>query len=214
MTNRHVLEEFASPLPRADNPRRWQMVRTATIDFSPSGNDSAQKFAVQEVVFAGPQQIHRLPISFAKLDMALVRVETVNGAGMALPKPYRVNGDAGWRGADANLFVVGFPAPPSSVPRDEQGALRHDVIERLREIFGLNYRRKYFSPGLAQAAQAWVFDHDATTLGGNSGSVVAALSGDLPAVGLHFAGDWLRANHAHDLAAVRAASPGFAALVP
>lgn len=215
MTNRHVLEEFASPLPRADKPKRWQMVRATTIDFSPSGNDPAQKFVVEAVAFAGPEQIQRLPISFAKLDMALLRVQAVNGAGMALPKPYRVNQDAGWRGADANLFVVGFPAPPGAVPRDEKGALRHDVIERLREIFGLNYRRKYFSPGLAQAgSQAWVFNHDATTLGGNSGSVVGALSGDLPAVGLHFAGDWLRANHAHDLAVVRTQAPGFAALFP
>lgn len=215
MTNRHVLEEFASPLPRADKPKRWQMVRATTVDFSPSGNDPAQKFAVKEVVFAGPQQIYRLPISFSKLDMAVLRVETVNSAGMALPKPFRLNRDAGWRGQDANLFVIGFPAPPNAIPRDERGALRHDVIERLREIFGLNYRRKYFSPGLATAvAQAWVFDHDATTLGGNSGSVVGALSGELPAVGLHFAGDWLRANHAHDLASVRAASPGFAALFP
>lgn len=215
MTNRHVLEEFASPLPRAEKPKRWQMVRTATVDFSPSGNDPAQKFAVQEVAFAGPQQIQRLPISFSKLDMAVLRVETVNGGGMALPKPFRLNRDAGWRGQDANLFVVGFPAPPNAIPRDERGALRHDVIERLREIFGLNYRRKYFSPGLAMAAaQALVFDHDATTLGGNSGSVVGALRGDLAAVGLHFAGDWLRANHAHDLASVRAASPGFAALFP
>jgi hypothetical protein len=147
--------------------------------------------------------------------MALLRVQTVNGAGMALPKPYRVNQDAAWRGADANLFVVGFPAPPGTVPRDEKGALRNDVIERLREIFGLNYRRKYFSPGQAQAgSQPWVFNHDATTLGGNSGSVVGALSGDLPAVGLHFAGDWLRANHAHDLAVVRAEAPGFATLMP
>ncbi|MES2333367.1 MAG: hypothetical protein V4551_01670 [Pseudomonadota bacterium] len=191
------------------------MVRTTTVDFSPSGNDPAQKFAVQAVAFAGPQQISRLPISFAKLDLALLRVEAVNGAGMALPGAFRLNRDAGWRGQDASLFVVGYPAPPNAIPRDERGALRQDVIERLREIFGLSYRRKYFSPGLARAAvQAWVFDHDATTLGGNSGSVVAALSGDLAAVGLHFAGDWLRANHAHDLASVRAASPGFAALFP
>jgi hypothetical protein len=215
MTNRHVLEELASPLPRAENPKRWQMVRATTIDFSPSGNDPKQKFAVQEVAFAGPEQIFRLPISFAKLDMALLKVETVNGSGQALPKPFQVNKNAGWRGADANLFVLGFPAPPNAVPRDEQGALRHDVIDRLREIFGLNYRRKYFSPGLVQAAaNDWVFDHDATTLGGNSGSVVGALSGDLPAVGLHFAGDWLRANHAHDLAAVQAKTPKLAALLP
>ncbi|MFN3578140.1 MAG: trypsin-like peptidase domain-containing protein, partial [Tabrizicola sp.] len=219
MTNRHVLEEFAAPLPRADNPRRWQMVRAATIDFSPAGNDPAQRFVIEEVAFAGPRQIHRLPISFDKLDMAILRVQPVNAAGMALPKPFRVNADAAWRGADLHLFVVGFPAPPVSVPRDERGALRHDVIERLRELYGLNYRRKYLSPGLARVARAQtggalVFDHDATTLGGNSGSVVAQLSGDLPAVGLHFAGDWLRANHAHDLALVRAATAGVAALLP
>lgn len=213
MTNRHVLEEFASPLPRAENPKRWQMVRTVTIDFSPSGNDPAQKFAVEEVAFAGPEQIFRLPISFSKLDMAVLRVQRVNAAGMALPKPFRVNRDANWRGAERNLFVVGYPAPPNAIPRDERGAIRHDVVERLREIFGMNYRRKYFSPGLAQAmANAHVFDHDATTLGGNSGSVVGTLTGDYAAVGLHFAGDWLRANHAHDLAAVGAANPGFAAL--
>ena len=215
MTNRHVLEEFASPLPRADNPSRWQMVRSATIDFSPSGNDPAQKFAVEEVAFAGPQQIFRLPISFSKLDMAVLRVEKVNSAGTVLPKPFRVNQDANWRGAERNLFVVGFPAPPNAIPRDERGAIRHDVVERLRAIFGMNYRRKYLSPGLVQAvANAHVFDHDATTLGGNSGSVVGTLTGDFAAVGLHFAGDWLRANHAHDLAAVRAANPGFAALFP
>ena len=215
MTNRHVLEEFASPLPRADNPSRWQMVRSATIDFSPSGNDPAQKFVIGDVAFAGPQQIFRLPISFSKLDMAVLRVEKVNSAGTALPKPFRVNQDANWRGAERNLFVVGFPAPPNAIPRDERGAIRHDVVERLRAIFGMNYRRKYLSPGLVQAvANAHVFDHDATTLGGNSGSVVGTLTGDFAAVGLHFAGDWLRANHAHDLAAVRAANPGFAALFP
>lgn len=215
ITNRHVLEEFASPIPRADSPRRWQMVRTTTVDFSPSGNDRASRFAVTKVLHAGPEQISRLPISFKKLDLALLQVEKVNAAGGVLPKPILVNKDAGWKGMETNLFVVGFPAPPAMVPRDEQGAARHDVIERLREIFGLNYRRKYFSPGRVMATPpAWVFDHDATTLGGNSGSMVGALSGNLPAVGLHFAGDWLRANHAHDLAAVRAADAKFANLVP
>jgi hypothetical protein len=218
MTNRHVLEEFASPLPRANNPKRWQMVRGTTIDFSPSGNDLTQKFVVKDVVFAGPEQILRRPISFAKLDMAVLRVEEVNSTGMALPAPFPINHDPAWRGAGKRLFVVGFPAPPNVLPRDERGALRDDVLQRLRAIFDLNYHRKYFSPGLPQAsahaAGTSVFDHDATTLGGNSGSVVGLIDRKMPAVGLHFAGDWLRANHAHDLAAVRAANPDFAALFP
>jgi V8-like Glu-specific endopeptidase len=53
--------------------------------------------------------------------------------------------------------------------------------------------------------KSWVFNHDATTLGGNSGSAAFDLDGTIAIVGLHFAGDWLRANHAHAVAAVKAA---------
>jgi hypothetical protein len=49
-----------------------------------------------------------------------------------------------------------------------------------------------------------VFDHDATTLAGNSGSGAFDIDGPIAIVGLHFAGDWLRANHAHAVAAVKA----------
>ncbi|MDO8882708.1 S8/S53 family peptidase, partial [Pseudotabrizicola sp.] len=35
VTNRHVLEEFAAPLPRLENPTSWQIFRNATINFSP-----------------------------------------------------------------------------------------------------------------------------------------------------------------------------------
>ena len=216
MTNRHVLEEFASPLPRAEAPDRWQIVREATIDFSPSGFDPATRFRIGDIAFAGPAPISRLPISFDKLDLALLRVETTNALGAALPAAIPVVRAAGWSGQGQNLYVVGFPAPPSYVPRDEQGRLRHDVIERLREIFGLKYRQKYFSPGmiLPNGGHRWVFDHDATTLGGNSGSLTGRLGGSLEAVGLHFAGDWLRANHAHDLGAVVEAEAGLAGLLP
>lgn len=215
MTNRHVLEELASPLPRADNPTRWQMTRQASIDFSPSGYDPAQRFRITEVVLAGPHPIKSHPLSFANLDLALLRIETSNTAGGSPPKPVPVVENPGWRAGAANLFVIGYPAPPAFIPRDDQGALRQDVIERLREIFGLRYREKYFAPGMATRFDpGWVFDHDATTLGGNSGSMIGTLEGaEMAAAGLHFAGDWLRANYAHDLAAVRAGYPQLNAIL-
>lgn len=214
LTNRHVLEGLASPLPRADNPQRWQMTRLATIDFSPSGYDPARRFRIVEVVLAGPHPITGWPVSFDNLDLALLRIETTNAAAGKPPPPIPVTRDPGWRAGAANLFVIGYPAPPAYIPRDEQGQMRQDVIARLREIFGLRYREKYFAPGAVTAFGAgWVFDHDATTLGGNSGSLVGTLEGQMAAAGLHFAGDWLRANHAHDLAAVRAAEPGLNGLL-
>ena len=79
------------------------------------------------------------------------------------------------------------------------------MLARLREIFGLRYREKYFAPGMVRRFdKSWVFEHDATTLGGNSGSLIGMLEGGLSAAGLHFAGDWLRANYGHDLALARA----------
>ncbi|MEZ5716236.1 MAG: trypsin-like peptidase domain-containing protein [Paracoccaceae bacterium] len=213
VTNRHVLEEFAAPLPRLDNPDSWQIYRDTRIDFSPGADDPAQSFAVTGVAFAGAQPIRLYPISFDKLDLAVLRVEPVNDAGTPLPPPLPIA--AGNAAQGLNLFALGYPAPPGYIPRDEHGQMRQDVIERLRDIFGLTYRRKYFSPGLVMGpSNAWVFDHDATTLGGNSGSLVGTLSGGLWAVGLHFAGDWLRANHAHDLRAVLTARPELAALLP
>ncbi len=214
MTNRHVLEELASPLPRAESPTRWQLTRMATIDFSPSGYDPAQRFQIVEVVFAGAHPIKGWPIRFDNLDLALLRIETSNTAGGKAPQPVSAVKNPGWRAGAANLFVVGYPAPPSYVPLDEHGAERQDVLARLREIFGLRYREKYFAPGMVLRFDAsWVFEHDATTLGGNSGSLIGTLEGGLSAAGLHFAGDWLRANYAHDLALARASDPQLHAML-
>ena len=212
MTNRHVLEEFAAPIPRLENPDSWQIFRDTVINFSPAANVPEQSFRITDVAFAGAQPIRAFPINFDKLDLALLVVETENDAGIRLP-PAVARGMGGLS-PNKELFTVGYPAPPFYIPRDEHGQLRRDVIDRLREIFGLEYRQKYFSPGLVMdQGTSWVFDHDSTTLGGNSGSLIGSLSGGIAAMGLHFAGDWLRANHAHDLNAVLSVDPALAALV-
>lgn len=213
MTNRHVLEEFAAPLPRLEDPESWQIFRDARINFSPGADLPEQAFRITGVAFAGPSPIRGWPISFDKLDLALLAVETQGSSGAALPPAIRRS--ALGSTTNASFFALGYPAPPGFIPRDESGQMRQDVIERLRQIFGLSYRRKYFSPGAVIGhGHPLVVDHDATTLGGNSGSLLGRLSGGPTAVGLHFAGDWLRANHAHDLGAVLASQPRLAALLP
>ncbi len=213
MTNRHVLESFASPLPKAENPSRWLLHGDATIDFSPAADDAGHRFAITDVVFAGARPILGLPIDYEKLDLALLRVETTNPAGKTLPVPIPLVAAAGLSLKARNLFVIGYPAAPAYLPRDEKGMIRRDVVDRLREIFGLKYGRKYFSPGVVQSIVGqWVFDHDATTLGGNSGSLIGDFGEGLKVIGLHFAGDWLRANHAHSIAEVSKRERAVAAL--
>ncbi|MFN3937231.1 MAG: trypsin-like serine peptidase, partial [Gemmobacter sp.] len=211
LTNRHVLESCADPVPRRHAPAGWILRPHVTVNFSPGGDEAAHRFAVTDVVLAGDAPILGRPIDFDNLDLALLRVEASNAAGTALPGPVDVvPAGADWRQGLATLYLVGFPAPPGYLPQDEEGRIRRDVVDRLVQLFGIGFHRKFFSPGSVMGAgHKWVFDHDATTLGGNSGSLVGRLVNDCAAVGLHFAGDWLRANHAHDLAAVRA---GHAAL--
>ena len=95
----------------------------------------------------------------------------------------------------AKLFVVGYPAMPRVLPSDDEGKRRMDVVQRLREIYDMKYGVRYLSPGLVMTSpdavpdspNGWVFTHDATSLGGNSGSCVLSFDHNLDVAGLHFA---------------------------
>ncbi len=93
---------------------------------------------------------------------------------------------------DHNVVVIGYPA------RDE----RNDVALQDR-IFNRTYNVKRLQPGVIRArAKIQSFEntvnaltHDASTLGGNSGSAVIEVdTGEV--VALHFAGEYLKANYA------------------
>jgi endonuclease G len=81
------------------------------------------------------------------------------------------------------VAVLGYPAHDSRIP-DQQ------LMER---IFGQVYDKKRLAPGLLTRVDRDTIAHDCSTLGGNSGSVVLSLQTG-KAVGLHFAGRFLRTN--------------------
>ena len=214
MTNRHVIEAFAAPIPKRTNPAGWVLQSDrVTIDFSDDARGGPTAFRIKSIIDAGKQPISDLPVEFTKLDMALLEVETSNAAGRALPSRIQLEADPDRVRHNLRIFTVGYPARPQVLPTDASGAIRMDVVTRLRAIYGTKYGIKYFSPGIVSTllgqvegdGRSWVFNHDATTLGGNSGSAAFDLDGTIAIVGLHFAGDWLRANHAHAVAAVKAA---------
>jgi hypothetical protein len=99
-----------------------------------------------------------------------------------------------------NVYVLGYPAPD----------YRNDAAT-LRSIFGQRYFVKRLQPGAAMAPPAGaiipmgpcssgaepddVMFHDASTLGGNSGSCVVDLDTN-QVIGLHFAGLYMQYNEA------------------
>ena len=91
------------------------------------------------------------------------------------------------------------------------GQFSIEISKRLAQIFNVRYGRKYLSPGivdtpqgLAEDGRNWVFSHDATSLGGNSGSAAFRIMDPFGVCGLHFGGATLTANYAHTLATVKA----------
>ena len=127
-------------------------------------------------------------------DMALLRVDD-----LPTDRMLRLSVKSPEELVDHNVVVIGYPA------RDE----RNDVALQDR-IFNTTYNVKRLQPGVIRArAKIQSFEntvnaltHDASTLGGNSGSAVIEVeSGEV--VALHFAGEYLKANYAvpmHELA--------------
>lgn len=213
MTNRHVLEALVTPSHTITSPKGWLLSQQGvTIDFRrESASPSSPRFNVIGVEFAGPIPTNGVvSVDFANLDLAVLRIAKTDSAGQPPPPPLSfLKGELSSH-ASQQVLVVGFPAPPAPPPLDGKGHPRQDVIDALKRIYNSSYGVKYLSPGevsalpgtIAEDVKQWVFSHDATTLGGNSGSCVVRYGPRPGVIGLHFAGSFERANYAHALTRV------------
>ncbi len=130
-------------------------------------------FAVRKVLYIAPPD---------GPDMAFVRV--ARPAGGAGPRFIPI---APADAADNDLVcVVGYPAraPRSVIPNQQ---LMSDLYQGRFDV-------KRAAPGFSMGTAGRSAEHDCTTLGGNSGSVLLDFRGR--AVGLHFAGLYEQANFA------------------
>lgn len=218
MTNRHVIDAFAVPMPAEAGEQVFHLRFPVSINFAPDGIGDTQRFAIKSVLTAGARRIGRR-VNLALLDMAVLEVAPQNEGGADLPRL----GDhlRGWISAkEANtVMLIGYPAKPAESqgpdPEDD-AALARQFWTRIDALFGQEYGRKYASPGLITARpgmvaddpKGWTFEHDATTLPGNSGSAVVSLESPRQFCGVHFGGQTLTRNLAHDAMSVFAEGDG------
>lgn len=182
MTNRHVAQIFASGIGRRE--LAFLPGRTSAIDFK------------REIIPSAPQllTVTQVEMIHPFWDMALLRVSGLDGRG---PLPVSVLSPTELE--NRQVVVIGYPA------RD----WRSDVNLQ-NEIFGGMFEVKRLQPGHLRTVrtiesfgnQVTALTHDASTLGGNSGSAVIDIeTGHV--VALHFAGIYLDANFCvpmHELA--------------
>ena len=188
VTNRHVASTFAAADGRGAYPIRLLpnfAEYSVNLDFIEEHEVAAEQVArVSKVLFIA---------GVSSADMALLEVE---GDVLTAARPLAMAAASPKEGDQ--IGVIGYPAYDS----------RNDANELL-EYFGDIFDVKRFSFGNVTSVTAGKpeFTHDATTLGGNSGSLVLNRdSGE--AVGLHFAGEYLVANYAVPVSEIKAALSG------
>lgn len=170
MTNAHVADVFAT----SGQGGHWSFRRgmSSSINWADDpGADASTEVPVTEVI-----GVHD------RFDLALLRIARSDD----LPQPLLVAADPPGSFAGRSVYVLGYPAFD---PRNGG--------EAQRLIFGDKYDVKRLQPGevLRRSAEPGRFDHDCSTLGGNSGSCVVDLETHL-VIGLHFQGKYLRHNQA------------------
>lgn len=175
VTNRHVANLFARRNGAGFVFRQGRGGRTmaASIDFLEEfDRTESLDFRLRRILHVEDE---RGP------DIALLQVEPMRGRRLATPIPLARRATT----RDRMVAVIGYPARDSRLPDQ-------DLME---EIFGNVYDKKRLAPGQITEVRDDEIEHDCSTLGGNSGSVVLDLrSGE--ALGLHFAGIFLEANFA------------------
>ena len=199
VTNAHVAAEFVARQESHLVFRRTfgEAAMSACVDlreeYVDAGTPEEFEIGVDQVLYLADLADTQAP------DLALLRLSP--GQGVRLPPPIPFVDVPIETGRD--IAVVGFPA---------EDPIGSGSIAAARRLFGGIYGVKRFSPGKVGPLPegAWAFAHDATTLGGSSGSVVIDLETG-GAVGVHFAGALERANYAvrasYVLDAIAAATP-------
>jgi hypothetical protein len=188
VTNRHVAQILA--VDPAVQLLKLEPSRNATICFGYEAGAGPQRpqFAVKEITFCGEQYIASRNVNMACLDMAILKLDPVDEEQWPsqLPSAYLQTADVT---IGKDIYALGYPGNTagSRLPQ-----------ETLLKLFGDLESVKRFSPGEISGAIGGVegdtpkrtIAHDATTLGGSSGSVLLAFDDSRKArlAGLHFGG--------------------------
>jgi len=173
ITNRHVAEAFAS---RRDGGFAFRVIAGkqthAMLDwYQEYQQPEESRFRVTEIAWIEPDE--------SLFDVALLRIAETGEEGQTAPPVVGLLSDDDLADVDVGrwIAVIGYPGYDSRAdPADQQ------------RIFGGVYGCKRLAAGQVLAVEhAGLIGHDATTLGGNSGSALIDLSTG-KAIALHFGG--------------------------
>ncbi len=195
VTNLHVLQSIASK-----NNGVWKINADATIDFGYEfqGIKSINSRELKSVIFESGKPINPAAINHSKLDMAVIALEPLADDTGLLTLNFDGNINRQW--TDNYIYTIGYPGNPGLA-----GLSNYGIV--LEQLYQSTYGFKRLSPGQVLAdddmAAHHSICHDASTLGGNSGSVIIGAGKETAAAALHYGGTLAppKQNWGHLLAA-------------
>ncbi|ANL33941.1 phospholipase D-like domain-containing protein [Rhizobium phaseoli] len=166
VTNRHVAGEFSRP----DGQGGFVFRRGLYDGFISSDIDFIEE---EDRADRDEHPVAEVILICDDYDVAFLRVRQAQGRG-PLPKFIEL---ADVVEQDMTIVAIGYPARDPSIADQNL----------VKKIFGDVYEKKRLAPGKIRAVSDEILQHDCSTLGGNSGSVLIDLESG-KAVGLHYGG--------------------------
>lgn len=188
VTNRHVAQLLSKE--RAAQHLVLDPLSNPTICFGCEAREATPRprYTIKEILFNGAEYIDPQATSLARLDLAVLRLDPKDLGKLppALPSGMIAAAEIA---SGRDLYALGYPGPTS------QSSLPQKTLLRL---FGEDVSVKRLSPGEIDFGLGGIkgdtakrtLTHDATTLGGSSGSAILGFDdlGKPKLVGLHFGG--------------------------
>lgn len=188
VTNRHVLQNIG-----AFRNGSWTLYKNVSIDFG-FEYEGRQKYLTRKatkVVFTGLAAIDGSNVDHTKADIALVEIDGITDTTLQQPIAFRLT-QALTPGT--KIFTIGYPQISTDGETPEAAT-----------IFNGKYSVKRIAPGEiitgSQPGYPGRICHDASTLSGNSGSLVVACGDEDVAAAIHYGGttDPISENWGHSL---------------
>jgi Trypsin-like peptidase domain len=204
-TNYHVLAAIAPGGARVGDRFAGRLNPGVAVHFGHEARNPMpeRRFPIRRVVQVGRSGDPQFTVpgtnglNFDGLDLAVLELEPVAGRPFPPPLPVARGDDPLTPGSSAGpgrqVYLVGYPGDGTT--RDLFVTLFHGVKSVKRLAPGEIMQ----GPGAVEHDhRGWVLSHDASTLGGSSGSALVDLDASGRTVlGLHFAGHHERQNWAH-----------------
>ncbi|MFO0553862.1 MAG: trypsin-like peptidase domain-containing protein [Polyangiaceae bacterium] len=179
VTNRHVALDFCDGV----GALGWDPVAPTEVDLKQEVDNAARRMLT----------VHQVALVHPHWDVAVLVVSSVDGA----PLAERITLATSAPAANTTIAVVGYPYFTGTPTPELERRLFRGLHSKKRLMPGRLHGRSSVQPTDRRWPTMQAATHDASTLGGNSGSCVLDWSTpNITAVGVHFGGRYLEVNFA------------------